>query len=72
MELKNIIMDIISEISLEVNQPSVKHRINTEILDPFIQYIIQQLYPYLIITCIIFVLMFLCIISTLILILYRS
>lgn len=72
MELKTIISDIISELAIEVNQPDIRHRINTELLDPFIQYIIKQLYPYLIMTCVIFVLMFLCIICTLIIILYRG
>jgi len=72
MELKTLIDDIITEISIEINDPTIRDRINTELLDPFTQYIIQQVYPYLIITCIIFVLMFICIISTLIIILQRT
>lgn len=69
MIIKDLVNDIISKIIIEINQPDTNHKIKTELINPLISYILQQLYPYLITTCIIFVLMFLCIITTLILVL---
>ena len=47
----------------ELNQPEIKDKINNELLQPIIQHITKQLYPYLITTCVIIVLMFICIIA---------
>lgn len=66
MEIKKLILDILNHIKEEFNKPEINTKLKTEFTDPFIKFIISQLYPYLITTCIIFVLMFLCIISTLI------
>jgi hypothetical protein len=57
------------KIITELNQPETSQKIKIEIINPLVSYILQQLYPYLITTCVIFVLMFLCIITTLILVL---
>jgi len=69
MLVKDIVNDIMVKIILEINQPETNLKIKTEIINPFVSYILQQLYPYLITTCVIFVLMFLCIITTLVLVL---
>lgn len=69
MLVKELVNDIIIKIISEINQPETNLKIKTEIINPFVSYILQQLYPYLITTCVIFVLMFLCIITTLILVL---
>lgn len=71
MELKQIIIDLLDEINKELHQPEQQEKIK-EILDPFIIYIIKQLYPYLISTCIIILLMLLCIISVLIIVIRKS
>lgn len=71
MEIKDLVNQILELIIEEINTPSTKEKISNEIVSPFITYITKQLYPYLITTCIIFVLMFLCIISVLILILSK-
>jgi hypothetical protein len=71
MEIKELVNQILELIIEEINTPSTKEKISNEIVSPFITYITKQLYPYLITTCIIFVLMFLCIISVLILILSK-
>lgn len=69
MEIKELLNDLITKIIIELNQPETSQKIKLEIIDPFVQYILKQLYPYLITTCIIVVLMFLCIISTLVILL---
>jgi hypothetical protein len=69
MILRELVNDIVIKIISEINQPDTSHKIKTEIINPLVRYILEQLYPYLITTCVIFVLMFLCIITTLILVL---
>ena len=69
MLVRELVNDVIIKIITEINQPETSQKIKLEIINPFVSYILQQLYPYLITTCVIFVLMFLCIITTLILVL---
>tara|TARA_B100000902_G_scaffold281372_1_gene267276 strand:+ start:322 stop:537 length:216 start_codon:yes stop_codon:yes gene_type:complete len=66
MELKKLIFEILNQIKTELNNPDINEKLKNEFTDPFIKFILNQLYPYLLTTCIIFVLMFLCIISILI------
>lgn len=69
MELKTILYDLIEEVIKEINQPEHQDKIKREILDPFIVYLVKQMYPYLISTCIIILLMLLCVVSVLIILL---
>ena len=69
MLIRELVNDVILKIITEINQPETSQKIKHEIINPFVAYILQQLYPYLITTCVIFVLMFLCIITTLVLVL---
>jgi hypothetical protein len=69
MLVKELVNDLLLKIISEINQPETSQKIKIEIVNPLINYILRQLYPYLITTCIIFVLMFLCIITTLIIVL---
>lgn len=71
MEIKELVNQILELIIEEINNENTKEKINNEIVSPFIMYITKQLYPYLITTCIIFVLMFLSVVSVLILILSK-
>ena len=66
MEIKKLIFEILNHIKIELDNPDVNEKLKNEFTDPFIKFILNQLYPYLLTTCIIFVLMFLCIISILI------
>lgn len=61
--MNKLIYDLIDSIIQELNQPEIKDKINAELLQPIIQHITKQLYPYLITTCVIIVLMFICIIA---------
>jgi len=66
MEIKTLVADLVTKIITEILIPENSDRIRLEVIDPFIQYIIKQVYPYLIMTCIIFILMFICIVSVLV------
>ena len=52
-------MEVIDKCVLEFKKEHNVNKIKKEILDPSIKYIIDQLYPYILATCIIFVLTFL-------------
>lgn len=71
MEIKELVTQILELIIKEINEEETREKINDELIKPFIGYITKQLYPYLITTCIIFVLMFLSIVSVLILVLSK-
>jgi uncharacterized membrane protein len=72
MELKTILYELIEEVIKEINQPEQQEKIKKEILEPFIIYIVKQMYPYLISTCIIILLMLLCVVSVLIILLRQK
>jgi hypothetical protein len=72
MELKTILYELIEEVIKEINQPEQQDKIKREILDPFIVYLVKQMYPYLISTCIIILLMLLCVVSVLIILLRQK
>jgi hypothetical protein len=67
--MKEIIYDLLEAVIAEVNKPEIKDKLNTALIQPIIQHLTKQLYPYLITTCVIIVLMFICIISTFIILL---
>tara|TARA_B100001093_G_scaffold442958_1_gene444995 strand:+ start:91 stop:306 length:216 start_codon:yes stop_codon:yes gene_type:complete len=71
MEIKQLIIEILNKIKLELDNPEVNSKIKEEFTDPFIKFILNQLYPYLLTTSIIFILMFLCVISILVICLKR-
>ena len=64
--MNKLIYELIEAIIAELNEPSTKEKLNTELVQPLIQYLTRQLYPYLISTCVIIILMFICVISILI------
>ena len=59
MDIKKITTDIINMIILEVKEEENLNKIKKEILRPTTNYILEQIYPYLILSVIIFVLTFL-------------
>lgn len=67
--MSGLIYDLIDTVIYELNRPETKEKINAELLQPIIQHISKQLYPYLITTCVIIVLMFICIIAIFIMLL---
>lgn len=71
MELKDIINELLENITRELNEPENQDKIKKEIIQPFTMYLINQMYPYLLSTCIIILLMLLCIISVLIILIRK-
>ena len=58
-KLKTICLEIIDKCVCEVKEEHNMNKIKTNILDPCVSYILKQLYPYILATCVIFVLIFL-------------
>jgi len=69
MDIKKITTDIINMIIIEVKEEENLNKIKKEILQPTTNYILEQIYPYLILSVIIFVLTFLIATITLVLLL---
>ena len=59
MDIKKITKDIINMIIVEVKEEENLNKIKKELLQPTTNYILEQIYPYLILSVIIFVLTFL-------------
>ena len=59
MDIKKITTDIINMIIIEIKEEENLNKIKKEILQPTTNYILEQIYPYLILSVIIFVLTFL-------------
>lgn len=70
--LEDLVKESISRISEELKKEENITKIKKEILNPLTNYIIEQIYPYLIISVIIFILTFLMATLTVILILRKS
>ena len=64
--MKQIIYDCIDAIVAELQQPDTREKINTDLIQPLIHYLTKQIYPYIISTCVIILLIFVCVISILI------
>jgi uncharacterized membrane protein len=71
MELKTIVYDLIEDVIKEINEPENQTKIKRDIIEPFTMYVIKQMYPYLVSTCIIILLMLLCIVSVLIIVIKK-
>ena len=59
MDIKKITTDIINMVIVELKEEENLKKIKKEILQPTTNYILEQIYPYLILSVIIFVLTFL-------------
>jgi hypothetical protein len=71
MSLNELTNEIIENIINETNKPEVKDKIKSYLLEPCICYIIDKLYPYIIVTAIFFILI-LCLALLLLFISIRS
>ena len=73
MDLRGILCDLVNRCVIEINDgDDIKQPIKEKILKPLINYILEQIYPYLIISVIIFALTLLIAIIILVLILKTS
>jgi len=71
MDIKKITCDIVDMIVVELKEEDNLNKIKKEILQPMTNYVLEQIYPYLIISVIIFVLTFLIAIITLVFLLRK-
>ena len=71
-KIKTICEDIINNCVLEFKKEHNVNKIKKEILDPSIKYIIDTLYPYILATCVIFVLTFLMATAILVLMVFNK
>ena len=70
MDLREILCDLVNRCVIEINDgDDIKQPIKDKILKPLINYILEQIYPYLIVSVIIFALTLLVAIIILVLIL---
>jgi hypothetical protein len=73
MDLRNVLCDLVNRCVAEINDgDDIKGPIKEKILKPVINYILEQIYPYLIISVCIFVLTLLVAIIILVLIIKSS
>ena len=73
MDLRNVLCDLVNRCVAEINDcDDIKGPIKEKILKPVINYILEQIYPYLIISVCIFVLTLLIAIIILVLIIKSS
>jgi hypothetical protein len=59
MDIKEICFDLVNLCVAEFMKEENKNKVKENILDPCISYMVNQFYPYIIATCIIFILTFL-------------
>lgn len=73
MWVNKIVADIVDKFSLEVQKPEHKNTFQIHVLDPIIQYALGRLYPYILVTSIVFFLTFVLAVAILFLLLnHRS
>lgn len=65
MDANEIIKDLLNRCILEFKKDENFERIKSTFLDPCVEYLVKQFYPYIITTCIIFILTFIIVISIL-------
>ena len=51
--------ELLEKCIIEIKKQENMDKLHTNILDPLIDYILQRLYPYILITCVMFLLMLL-------------
>lgn len=59
MDVKSLCLDFVDLCVAEFIKEENKNKVKCNILDPCIEYMVNQFYPYIIATCIIFILTFL-------------
>ncbi len=73
MDLREILCDLVNRCVIEINDgDDIKQPIKDKILKPLINYVLEQIYPYLIVSVIIFALTLLVAIIILVLIIKSS
>ena len=70
--LEKVTNEIINKILLEIKKEENISKLQINVIDPLIHYTFSQLYPYILATCVIFVLTFLTAIAILIILIFNN
>lgn len=70
--MSSISDDLIDYCIYEFNNKENQIKIKRNILDPCVEYLVNQFYPYIITTCIVFILTFILVIATFTMILRKN
>lgn len=70
--MSSISDDLIDYCIYEFNNNENQRKIKKNILDPCVEYLVNQFYPYIITTCIVFILTFILVIATFTMILRKN
>ena len=68
----NLVNEIIDICILEVSKDETKKKINTYIIEPSFTYIFDRLYPYIILTFVIFILILLMAIAIIVILIHNN
>ena len=71
-KIKKICSQLIDKFVIEFKKDENMDKVKKEVLDPSVKYIIDKLYPYIIATCVIFVLTFIAAVSILIILIFNK
>ena len=71
-KLKNICSELVEKCVIEFKDENNFNKIKKDILDPCVGYILNKTYPYVLATCIIFVLIFLMIVTILVILIFNK
>tara|TARA_B110001469_G_C9588921_1_gene292187 strand:+ start:931 stop:1182 length:252 start_codon:yes stop_codon:yes gene_type:complete len=71
-KIKNICSDILQKCIEEFQDDDNFNKIKKQILDPSVNYILNKTYPYILATCVIFVLIFLMIITIFVILIFNK
>jgi hypothetical protein len=71
-KIKNICLEIIDKCVCEFKKEENMNKVKSEILDPCVSHMMDKIYPYILATCVIFVLTFLLATAILIILIFKN
>ena len=72
MDFKKLCSELINKTILEFKEENHMDKIKDNVLDPCINYMVDQFYPYIIATCIIFILTFILAVGIFMILVYHQ
>ena len=71
-KIKQICCEIIEKCVSEFKEDNNLDKVKKNVLDPCVGYIIKKIYPYILVTCIVFVIMFLMFAAILVILIFNK
>ena len=72
MDFKKLCSELINKTIMEFKEENHMDKIKDNVLDPCINYMVDQFYPYIIATCIIFILTFILAVGIFMMLIYHQ